>query len=368
MGMSFQIGYINLMKTVLGSGTIIYPSLIYKNGLINTIFLTIMSCFFSTIGLLIYVNLNNRKFKTLSTLTNNRKMRSLIDFIIVFKCVSVSILYIVSINEIIENFCKSFNFEWQKSLSFSLLLLNIPISALKRFSKLRFTSFLGISAIIIMAVASLSRFITDTPKGNIVWRASFDWSTLGSYVFAFTCHQSIFTYQNESKANLKLINSVIIATMISAMIFYFSFGLLNAYFFDMSDSFFKSLPHDKTTQFMEFCFLVTIVFAIPLQLNAAQYYLRLEKAASRYLFVTSVFLIGVIIAFNHISLDLIFSSVGGTASCLMCFIISGIYFVTLGEKKAIKMRASAIGSILFGSTVLLVTLWQTGRKFVAIFE
>lgn len=360
----FFIGYTNLIKTILGTGVIIYPYLVSSNGLIKTVCLTALSCFFSLMGLIFYARLNHMKNKTLSTLSSNKIIRKLVNSIIVFKCVSVSISYIVIVGEISDCFCKNFSFNHPIITLLAILFVTIPISTIQRFSKLRFTSFLGVFATLTMVILSFCRFFKYKPVPKIELVRNFNFSDLGSYVFAFTCHQSIFTFQNEKCIPLKTVNYVIISCMISAMIIYIVFGSINSFFFDIKKDFFGSLPPDNITVAMQILFLITVIFAIPLQLNAAQYYLKIENFVTRYIFVISVYLLGVLLYLLKIPLKVYLSGIGGTASCLICFVISGSYFLLYGDSKYKSLQTIAVATLLFGLTILTLTLYTSGKVVI----
>ncbi|KRH92366.1 Amino Acid/Auxin Permease (AAAP) Family, partial [Pseudoloma neurophilia] len=362
----FFVGYTNLIKTIVGTGVIIYPILISSNGLIMTIIMTVLSCFFSSLGLIFYAMLNHKKNKTLSTIPDNKIIQKIVNFVIVFKCISVGISYIVIINGIIDNIFKK---EYRIFALLILLIITLPISTIRKYSKLRFTSFLGIFATFSMVLLSLIRLLIIWLKDDLKSQIFLNKKTplkfsemlkdLGSYVFAFTCHQSIFTYQNESFIPLKIVNKVIISCMISAMIVYLLFGCLNGFLFKIGNDFFKSLPNDKITMMMQFLFLITVIFAIPLQLNAATFYLKLEKIIYRYILVLIVYFIALFLIFNEISIKVLLSSIGGTASCFICFLISGCYFLLYGDKKYKNLRYLAYCNLIFGSIVLIITIYNS---------
>lgn len=189
----------------------------------------------------------------------------------------------------------------------------------------------------------------------------FNLSDLGSYVFAFTCHQSIFTFQNEKEIPLKTVNYVIISCMISSMVIYMIFGFINSFFFDIEKDFFGSLPPDKITVVMQILFLITVIFAIPLQLNAAQYYLKIEKIVMRYIFVISVYSFGIFLHFKKIPLKVYIFCIGGTFSCLICFIISGLYYLQYGDRKYKFLQTIACATLLFGVVILSLTLYTSAK-------
>lgn len=360
--MKFLTGYLNIMKTILGTGTIVYPFLLNLNGLIPCIIMTGISCIFSILGLIFYAKLNDKKNLTMSTLTSSKKIRIFVNSVISVKCIAVTISYIVIIYEFVSVFCKNYNLKYAKFIFVSFFLITIPVCTIKRFSKLRFTSFLGISATFIMVLASLLRLFNSKPTGKIFFFKKFNFSEIGSYVFAFTCHQSIFSFQNESKLSFNKVKYVIISSMISAMVIYIIFGAVNVHLFKIEKKFFESLPKDKITLFMLICFPLTVIFAIPLQMNAALYHLEINNLKFRYIFVIFFHFMGVFIALSGISLSTIISLVGGTTSSFICFIISGFYFLCLGKNKI--LRACAYVTVIYGILIFLLTVYQNGKKIL----
>lgn len=360
----FLVGYFNLVKSVLGSGLIAYPFLFSRNGLIPSILLTLISAFFSMQGLFIYLKLNHRKHKTMSTLADDWRFKFFINFIIVLKCVSVSISYFVMIKEIISNVSRKLEFKYPKVLFIAFIALTMPLSIPKQFKKLRFTSFLGKIASCIMIFATLSRFFTVIPKGNLKVFQKIDYKTLGSYVYTFTCHQNIFAFQNESLLGLRQCYNVIFCTLCSCIFIYFIFGISNAYLFEITPGFFDNIGDDKTTLVMQFCFLFMVVFSIPLQLTAAQFYLRINNLKFRALFVSLVAIIGTLIALTDIKFGTILSIIGGTVSSFMCFIISGSFYIFLGDKKKKSWFVSAILTLIFGLAILITTIFMFVKSLV----
>lgn len=353
----FLVGYFNLMKSVLGSGLVTYPYLFTINGVVPTVILTLISAFFSAQGLLIYLKLNHMKNKTMSTLTDCKRIKLFVNTIIVMKCVSVTLSYVVMIREIFHNICDRVNVHCPNVLFIAFVLVTMPISTFKQFSKLRFTSFLGIVATCIMVLATLWRLYSKQPQGSIALYKKIDYNTLGSYVYTFTCHQNIFSFQNECFMSLNQCYSVILCTVASCILLYFVFGLSNAYLFSIGPKFFDSLYDDKITLVMQACFLVMVTFSIPLQLNAAQLYLNITASRYRMAFVSTVVIISIAIALLEISFNTILSLIGGTVSSLMCFIISGFYYILIGDRKNKLWFFNAVFTLIFGVLILAATAY-----------
>ncbi|KRH92451.1 hypothetical protein M153_59460001, partial [Pseudoloma neurophilia] len=396
----FLTGYTNLMKSILGVGVITYPLLFYRIGILPTIILMTISAMFSFLGLAIYLKLNYKKNKTITDLTNIKFINYFITFIIFTKCVAVSISYIITIRDIIyslniidefQNFEKGTllkisssnieNVSKIKKIIFILITFSIaPLSSLKSFSKLQFTSFLGLISVLMMLVISCLRFAPINPsrirstdklmKLNENLLTSFYLRTefvqqdfletddyfflllqsLGSFVYSFTCHQNVFSFSNECQMPLKRTFFCVITVIISCIIIYTIFGLLNAYIIglnvfsliksknddliiqgnNLNDSlskgtanFFVSLPADRFTLFLKLFFLLVIIFAIPLQLNTVQKQINLSNIFKRLILSYLIHSVGLIVSFLNLNFNSIIKNIGGTVSSFLCFIIPG---------------------------------------------
>lgn len=354
----FFIGYFNLMKSVLGSGLITYPYLFTVNGVVPTIILTLVSAFFSAQGLFIYLKLNNNKNKTMSTLTKNKQFKIFVNAIIVTKCVSVTLSYVVMIREIFGSISATYGLPYFNVFFVCFAIATMPVSTFKQFKKLRFTSFLGITATCTMVIATLSRFIYTEPTGQLCFFKKINYRTLGNFVYTFTCHQNIFTFQNECIMPLSHCYGVILCTTFSCIALYFVFGMSNAYLFSITNKFFESVPSSMTTLLMQGCFLVMIIFSIPLQLTAAQSYLDIKKMKYRWLFVSAAYTISIIIALLGVNFNTVLSLIGGTVSSFMCFIIAGLYYFMLGGKQNKLWLFNAAITLGFGVLMVLMTVYN----------
>lgn len=365
----FLSGYVNLMKSILGIGIISYPRLFTENGIISTLILMLICAILSTVSLFIYLNLNNKQQKTFSTFYDNKQIQFLCTGIIVCKAVSVTVSYIILIRSILSNiFREYFQLQSVDKVIFPVfLLVNLPLATFRKFHKLRITSFIGIIAVCIMVILTFIRIIfLSRHKSELrVFKCPLV-SSLGSFIYSFTCHQNIFTFQNESRLPLPACYKLIVCVNASVAFLFILFGLGNAYFTTISLDFFSSFPVDRNSLsritfslnnilsvISQICFLLTTVFSIPLQLNAGCNYLLLHKSVHRYLFCALIFLLGYILSGSSSFLQII-KFVGGTVNAVLCYVAAGLFYI--GVRRTGCFFVWALLLVAIGSGVFLWTV------------
>lgn len=406
----FSTGYTNLMKSLLGVGILSYPSLFSDLGVPVTLLCMVISAIFSNFGLVIFLFLNRNKSLTMSTLTDKKFVFYFVNLVIVLKCISVSISYILTMSEIIDSVIKK---ESAKKVILTVITLAIaPISTLKTFGKLKITSFLGVGAVVMMVTLTLIRMslnlgelspphqsnhksahksitnavqpernvflakptrtgVLGSKKGSDLLKCTF--FSFGSFVYSFTCHQNIFTFSNECRMSFRSSVLCTTAVMISSMILYVLFGLPNAYMFKFDDSgFFSSIPNDVITGLMKFFFLFVVIFAIPLQLNAAQNYLEISRPLYRYIFCYCVHIAGLLFTLLNINFKTVISIIGGTVSAFLCYIIAGAYLMYFRRYPDRnngyyvidgKMMVMGVGTLIFGVGIFLYKMGSIFRLY-----
>lgn len=117
-------------------------------------------------------------------------------------------------------------------ISLSMTLI-IPLSFLRRLDSLKYTScaaLFGILYLVVLVVFSyFSKTVQKTSNSDVFLfhpQLSF-LSYLPIFVFAFTCHQNIFTIFNELKNNnATRMNSIISTSILSSMVVYWVVGTL----------------------------------------------------------------------------------------------------------------------------------------------
>ncbi|KAG0417113.1 Vacuolar amino acid transporter 5, partial [Dictyocoela roeselum] len=210
----------------------------------------------------------------------------------------------------------------------------------RKITRLKYTSFLGIFAVLIVLLTSIYRFFTaPTIRIRMIATPTYPWLRgIGSFIFSFTCHHNLMTLQNEircekSKSDLKIISEIkrlkvvncnngienindcepnpfntndgnkiyspkraerptfsrmlkiIIFCILFSLIFYISFGYINAslYAAQVHDNIIESMPSDNISTFVFILYIFVMGFSYPLQLNPCRlYFLSMVGIDAKY--------------------------------------------------------------------------------------
>ncbi|KAF9193256.1 hypothetical protein BGZ51_003775 [Haplosporangium sp. Z 767] len=108
-----------------------------------------------------------------------------------------------------------------------------PLSFLKKLDSLKATSALALTAVVYLVVIVIYYYINpeqELPSGDEIRRVRFSsdfLTTLPVFVFAFTCHQNIFSVYNELTDNgQSMLNRIIASSIGSAVVIYHTIGIL----------------------------------------------------------------------------------------------------------------------------------------------
>jgi amino acid permease len=233
---------VNLLKTILGSGLLAIPCAFSNFGYLIG-FLMLMICYVCgvfSINLLVDCDDKIKKagklggsYRQLAQISNG-KNQSLIDLAVFLKCLGSSISYFVLIGDIMPDVGKEL-FKLDKSRKFWILffgiVIMIPLSFIKNIKSLKYTSVVGLIAVIYLILVSIFTFenkkiIELNPKID-----TFKFSNLKSFpvfIFSFICHQNIFTIKNESKHPSSLSFSLLVwFCMTICFVLYLIFGFVS---------------------------------------------------------------------------------------------------------------------------------------------
>lgn len=339
-------------------------------GTVPTFLLMCISCIFSITGQLIYVycnfNLNDRS-TDISSLASKSvpKTTILVDFFVFFKCFGVSTSYLIIIRELLPNLLEHAfgpSIITQPKVALLIFLCTIaPVTFFRQLKNLKYTSSLGLIAISFILVASIMIFI-DTPnaaqKVNLYEPLDIEaLKALGTFVFAFTCHQNLITVQNEMVENQpRRMKKLIFSTALASLVVYMIFGYVNYAVFSekMHDNILKSYPESHFTIFLHFLYIMVMGFSYPLQLNPARLYLFNLLGASNqttknnflHALLTVILLISTYsLTITGLNLGEIYAFIGSTASTMICLVFPVlIYYYMDMPKKKIYL---GMGSICF---------------------
>lgn len=163
------------------------------------------------------------------------------DAAIAIKCFGVGVSYLIIIGDLMPGVVRGFNSSIGDDASFlvdrhfwvtAFMLVVIPLSFLRRLDSLKYTSvvaLISIGYLIVLVVYHFFKGDTMAHRGDIryvEWAGAKEaLSTLPVIVFAYTCHQNMFSILNEIKDNSpRRTSSVVAASIGSAAFIYILVG------------------------------------------------------------------------------------------------------------------------------------------------
>ncbi|GAB5593637.1 hypothetical protein Unana1_08537 [Umbelopsis nana] len=388
---------VNLANTVLGTGMLAMPSAVASVGLIPAIFLIIFAATTSSIGLYYLSRCAARtegrsaSFFAVSQLTWP-SAAIFFDLAIAIKCFGVSVSYVLIIGDLMPTIITSLagisnqdNILLDRRFWITLFMVTaiVPLSFMRKLDSLKYTSIVSLfavaylCAIVIWHFAS-SNFIND-PAGNVemIHFSTRFFRSLPVFVFAFTCHQNIFSVYNELKDNSKQVMvSVILTSIGSATCIYELIGTLGYLSLGklVHPNFILEYPSSAFVTGGRIALVVLNTFSYPLQAHPCR--ASLEKviacltAKTRkngkappptpfqfFAMTTAILIFSYITAITITKLDLVLAFVGSTGSTLISFILPGLFYVKINENEPwTREKIIALCLAIYGFAVMVVCL------------
>ncbi|KAK5170537.1 uncharacterized protein LTR77_005125 [Saxophila tyrrhenica] len=218
---SWSSSVINLVNTIVGAGVLAMPHAMSNMGITLGVLVILWSGLTSGFGLYLqtrcarYLDRGSASFFALSQITYPNAA-VLFDAAIAIKCFGVGVSYLIIIGDLMPGVVLGFardggGNEFLLDRRFwitAFMLIVIPLSFLRRLDSLKYTSIIALVSIAYLVVLVVYHFgsgDTLADRGEIHW---LKWQgivpTLGSFpviVFAYTCHQNMFSILNEIKDN-----------------------------------------------------------------------------------------------------------------------------------------------------------------------
>ncbi|ELQ74753.1 Amino Acid/Auxin Permease (AAAP) Family, partial [Trachipleistophora hominis] len=375
-------GYVNILKTIIGSGILYIPMLFKSYGAISTFFLMCLSATLSMVGQIIFLYCNaflNDRSTNITSLARESvpRTRFLVDFFVFFKCFGVSTSYLIIIRELIPNLIQTVFGESVLARPKVALLIFLcfisPITYFRQLKNLKYTSSIGLIAISFILFFSMYNFIKHGSLEHVTLYEpiTIEWlKGLGTFVFAFTCHQNLISVQNEVVDNSPdRMKKIVYATTATSLVIYMVFGFTNyaLYATNMHDNVLKSYPNDHITLFLHFLYVCVMGFSYPLQINPARVYMynllgfntkkrnnNLVHAVITTLLLASTY----VLTITGLNLGEMYAFVGATASTMICLIFPLLFYYNMGlERKRWLIIFGCIGFV-FGSCVFALSLFK----------
>ncbi|KAI4116258.1 MAG: hypothetical protein LQ338_007744 [Usnochroma carphineum] len=250
---SWLSSVINLVNTIVGAGVLAMPLALSRMGILLGVFIILWAGLTAGFGLYLqtrcarYLERGSSSFFALSQITYPNAA-VIFDAAIAVKCFGVGVSYLIIIGDLMPGVVQGFS-EGAAGVGFlvdrhfwvtGFMLIVIPLSFLRRLDSLKYTSVIALISIgylVILVVAHFVKRDTMQDRGVIrVVRWESAVATLSSFpviVFAYTCHQNMFSILNEigNNSHFRTASVVVASTGVAAFIYilvaitgYLSFG------------------------------------------------------------------------------------------------------------------------------------------------
>ncbi|KAI8646968.1 transmembrane amino acid transporter protein-domain-containing protein [Parasitella parasitica] len=392
---------INLSNTILGTGMLAMPAALACVGLIPGMILILYAGVTSGLGLYFLamcagkVGGRNASFSSLSKLTWP-KLGIFFDIAIAIKCFGVAISYLIILGDLMPQVISSFFHHAEEVellmdrrfwITLSIITAVGPLSYLRKLDSLKYTSLVALFAVAYLVAIVLYHYISPNfpppPPESIEY---FHFSTkifsqLPVFIFAFTCHQNIFSVHNELQDNsVKSIVKVIFSSIGSAAFIYEVVAVLGYLSFgkDVLGNIILMYPQSHFVAYGRLAIVVLVIFSYPLQAHPCrasidkvidnfhhkrrhqqqlQDVLVVTNTKRHIIVTTCIILTSYVVAITISQLDLVLSFVGSTGSTTISFILPGLFYTKLySQEKWNWRRCVALFLVVYGFMVMSVCL------------
>ncbi|KAI0018788.1 transmembrane amino acid transporter protein-domain-containing protein [Xylariomycetidae sp. FL0641] len=387
---------INLLNTIVGAGTLAMPSAMSHFGMLLGIIVVLWSGFTSAFGLYLqsrcarYLDRGSSSFFALSQMTYPNAA-VIFDAAIAIKCFGVGVSYMIIIGDLMPGVIQGFHghaadvaFLMERNFWITAFMLAIiPLSFLRRLDSLKYTSIVALIAIGYLIVLVVYHFASDTlaPREKIRY---IEWggpvealASLPVVIFAYTCHQNMFSILNEIKDySPKSIIGVIASSIGSAAGIYVLVAITGYLTFgnDVTGNIVSMYTPSVASTIAKAAIVVLVTFSIPLQVhpcrasvdavlkwrpnNVSRPQGRTNSPGSRNLLPTSssrsdhsstapmsdarfailttiILTLAYVVALTVVSLERVLAYVGSTGSTSISFILPGLFYYKISDPDSI---------------------------------
>ncbi|KAK4544663.1 hypothetical protein LTR36_003912 [Oleoguttula mirabilis] len=213
---SWLSSVINLLNTIVGAGVLAMPHALSNMGITLGTLVILWAGLTSGFGLYLqtrcarYLDRGGASFFALSQITYPNAA-VIFDAAIAVKCFGVGVSYLIIIGDLMPGVVRGFGEPGEAVFLVerrfwvtAFMLIVIPLSFLRRLDSLKYTSVIALVSIAYLVVLVVYHYaagdtLADRGEVNIIkWQGAI--STLASFpviVFAYTCHQNMFSILNE---------------------------------------------------------------------------------------------------------------------------------------------------------------------------
>ncbi|KAF1922779.1 uncharacterized protein M421DRAFT_104833 [Didymella exigua CBS 183.55] len=384
---------INLANTILGAGLLAMPSALSKMGVFLGIFVIAWAGSTAAFGLYLqtrcarYIDRGHVSFAALSQLTYPNAS-ILFDAAIAVKCFGVAVSYLIIIGDLMPGVVVGFvpsaaHVAFLVDRQFwitAFMLIVIPLSFLRRLDSLKYTSVIALFSIAYLVVLVVAHYIKGDTLASRGTVRVFQWagpvSALAAFpviVFAYTCHQNMFSILNEIADNSHFrTTTVIVASIGGACALYVLTGITGylSYGDNIKGNIISMYPTAAAATIGRFAIVILVMFSYPLQIHPCRASIdacakwrprrsaracsdqepspsrrslvasaapkpRAEMSDLRFAVVTTVLIVlSFITAMTVSSLSLVLAYVGSTGSTTISFILPGLFYYKISDPES----------------------------------
>ncbi|KAF7557498.1 hypothetical protein G7046_g6036 [Stylonectria norvegica] len=383
---------INLLNTIVGAGTLAMPSVMSHMGIMLGVLLIIWSGITASFGLYLqsrcarYLDRGTASFFALSQITYPNAA-VIFDAAIAVKCFGVGVSYMIIIGDLMPGVMLGFNsnaaeIPYLVDRNFwitAFMLLIIPLSFLRRLDSLKYTSIVALVSIGYLIVLVIYHFSVDphAPPSEVrvvKWAGAVaTLSALPVVVFAYTCHQNMFSILNELKDNSpSSVVGVIGSSIGSAASIYIVVAITGYITFGNSvvGNIVSMYPTGAASTIGKAAIVILVTFSVPLQVHPCRASLdavlkwrpnrssanngrsspllngpgsargdhggNVPMSDMRFALLTTFILsLAYLTALSVTSLDRVLAFVGSTGSTSISFILPGLFYYKISDPESI---------------------------------
>ncbi|KAI9375754.1 transmembrane amino acid transporter protein-domain-containing protein [Aspergillus egyptiacus] len=375
---------INLVNTIVGAGVLAMPLAISHMGIVLGVFVILWSGLTAGFGLYLqarcaqYLDRGSASFFALSQITYPNAA-VIFDAAIAIKCFGVGVSYLIIIGDLMPGVIQGFTggeptYEFLMDRHFwvtAFMLIIIPLSYLRRLDSLKYTSIAALVSMGYLVVLVVYHFVIGDTKADRGPIRVIHWAgpvpTLSSFpviVFAFTCHQNMFSILNEIQNNSHYrTTSVVFASIGSSATTYILVAITGYLSFgnSVSGNIVGMYPPGLWATIGKTAIVVLVMFSYPLQchpcrasVDAVLHWRPKSRARNNEtsphrqallpgaprgsrtpepmsdlrfsIITTSILILSYIVAMTVSSLEAVLAYVGSTGSTSISFILPGIFY------------------------------------------
>ncbi|KAI0476195.1 transmembrane amino acid transporter protein-domain-containing protein [Xylariaceae sp. FL0804] len=387
---------INLLNTIVGAGTLAMPSAMSHFGMTLGTIVILWSGFTSAFGLYLqgrcarYLDRGSSSFFALSQMTYPNAA-VIFDAAIAIKCFGVGVSYMIIIGDLMPGVIEGFD-DRATGVSYlmdrnfwitAFMLVIIPLSFLRRLDSLKYTSVVALVAIGYLIVIVVYHFASDpmAPREKIryiSWGGPVEaLASLPVVVFAYTCHQNMFSILNEIKdQSPKSIVGVVSSSIGSAAGIYVLVAITGYLTFgnDVTGNIVSMYSPSVASTIAKAAIVILVMFSVPLQVHPCRASIdavlkwrpnAISRSTSspggrpllsaahsrgdhgpsapmsdlRFAILTTVILVlAYAVALTVTSLERVLAYVGSTGSTSISFILPGLFYYKISDPDSIHQQ------------------------------